>query len=97
MAEFQEGNQKGRRGRPKGALNKRSLLPKALSKEAIKQLKSRVLEGDMVAIKFVLDRVYPALKPITPDDSIDHKLIEARIKETAEFEERLRALEDAKK
>ncbi|MBV7314758.1 hypothetical protein [Shewanella sp. NIFS-20-20] len=96
MAEFETGNKKGA-GRPKGALNKRSLLPKSLSKEAIKQLEGKVLEGDMVAIKFVLDRFYPALKPITPENSIDHQLIDVRIKEAYEFEQRLKVLEDAQK
>ncbi|QIR13927.1 hypothetical protein [Shewanella aestuarii] len=94
MPEFEAGNKRAR-GRPVGAKNKRSLLPKSLSKEAIKQLEGKVLEGDMVAIKFVLDRVYPSLKPVTQSDSLDGKLIEARLKEITEFDERLRALENA--
>jgi hypothetical protein len=41
----------------------------------------------------VLKRISPALKPITPEDSLDGHMLALKIKEVSEFEERLLNLE----
>lgn len=92
MPEFEQGNKQGR-GRPKGSKNAKQILPKQLTDEAIQQLENKIKEGDTQAILFVLNRVYPSLKAITPEGSLDAQLLEIKIKEADEFEKRLEALE----
>jgi hypothetical protein len=92
MLGFEQGNKQGR-GRPKGSKNAKLILPKQLTDKAIEQLENKVKDGDTQAILFVLNRVYPTLKAITPEGSLDAQLLEIKIKEAEEFEKRLEALE----
>jgi len=90
---FSKDNQPKGRGRPKGSRNKRSLIDEATQEKAKSQLQDAVEAGEQWAILAVLDRIMPKLKPITPTGSLDGDLLAAKIKEVAEFEERLAALE----
>ncbi|MCY9822475.1 DUF5681 domain-containing protein [Aeromonas media] len=90
---FQKGQSGNPAGRPKGAKGKRAQIPDGLTADALTQLATKVAEGDTQAIKMVLDRVIPALKAVTPIGSLDAELLQMKIKEMAEFEERLAALE----
>jgi len=101
MAEFKTGNKKAV-GRPRGSKNAKTLLPKTLTDEALKQLKAKVQAGDLTAITFTLNRIYPALKPTATASELEltkaqTELTKFKIKELAEFEQRLHALEDAQK
>ena len=49
--------------------------------------------GDVQAIRLVLDRTIPALKAVTPESSLDGELMALKIRELAEFEQRLAAIE----
>lgn len=81
------------RGRVKGSKNKRSQFTKLLTDEALKQVTAAVASGESWAIQLVINRTHPQLKAITPVDSLDGELLQAKIKEVAEFEQRLLALE----
>lgn len=50
--------------------------------------------GDIDAARLVFDRIFPKLKPITPMDSLDAEYLQAKIKQVAELEERIAALEE---
>lgn len=80
--------------RTKGALGKRSILPKSLTADALVHLTRMVSDGDQKAVLFVMEREYPALKAITPADSIDADYIRAKIFELTELEKRIAALEE---
>lgn len=94
MPQFTTDNQpKAKRGRPKGSKNAKTLLPKKVFDMAVDQLEAKVLGGDLQAILWILNRKYPALKPITSTDSLDGEMLQARIFEVTELEERLLELE----
>ena len=93
MAKFSEHNQPQGRGRPKGSKDKRSQFSDSMTKTALAQLSEAVTQGESWAITLVVSRTHPALKTITPKDSLEGELLAAKIKEVAEFEERLNALE----
>ncbi|MBO0408872.1 hypothetical protein [Aeromonas hydrophila] len=80
-------------GRPKGSLGKRNQLSANLVDEALQQLRAAVEAGDMYAVKLVIERAYPALKPVTPEHSIDAELLELKIRSMREVEERVAKLE----
>lgn len=81
-------------GRPVGSKNTtRRILPKSLSDSAMVQLTRMVDNGEWDAIRFTLERIYPSLKAITPANSIDARVLEARINDLVEFDRRLAALE----
>jgi hypothetical protein len=94
MAKFTADNQPKGRGRPKGSPNARGKISSTIAAEAMAQLEKAVFSGESWAINEVLKRLSPTLKPITPEDSLDGEMLAAKIKEVAEFEERLKALED---
>ncbi len=94
MPQFQKGNTAGR-GRPVGSKNVRASLPSSLCKRALEKLTEAVEAGESWACQEVLKRVYPALKPITPHNSLDGELLSERVKEIREFENRLVVLEQA--
>jgi len=101
MAQFKAGNKKGA-GRPRGSRNAKTLLPKKLTDEALRQLEEKVKAGDLTAITFTLNRIYPALKPTATGAEKEQtiaqtELIKLRSLELSEFEERLNALEEAQK
>jgi hypothetical protein len=83
----------GRGGARPGAGRKRSPLPKELTDSALVRLAKLVDAGDVGAVKMVIDRSFPALKSITPTGTLDAQLLQLKIKELGEFEERLAALE----
>ncbi|EBD6766780.1 hypothetical protein M7793_22270 [Enterobacter hormaechei subsp. hoffmannii] len=83
----------GHGGARAGAGRKRSPLPKQLTDNALKRLSELVEEGDVQAVRMVIDRSFPALKSITPIGTLDAELLKLKIKELSEFEERLAALE----
>ncbi len=93
MARFEKGNTQGR-GRPKGSRNVRQGIPSTLTKRAVEKLTEAVEAGESWACQEVLKRVYPCLKPITPENSLDGGLIQLKIKELKDFEQRLVLLED---
>jgi D-serine dehydratase len=93
MSKFSKDNQPANRGRPKGAKNKRGQFSEKLSNEAIQKLEQAVAQGEQWAIIEVLKRVAPPLKAVTPDDSLDGRMLEAKIFEITELEERLAELE----
>lgn len=80
-------------GRPKGSKTK-VYIPKVLLSDAMAKLAVAVGAGEAWAIQAVLDRHVPKLKAVTPEDSIDARMIEARIFELVEMEKRLTALEE---
>lgn len=80
--------------RPKGALNKRPGIPKVLLTDAMAKLAVAVGAGESWAIQAVLDRHMPKLKAVTPEDSLDARVLEARIFELVEMDKRLTALEE---
>lgn len=80
-------------GRPKGSKTK-VYIPKVLLSDALAKLAVAVGAGEAWAIQAVLDRHVPKLKAVTPEDSIDARMIEARIFELVEMEKRLTALEE---
>lgn len=90
---WKSGESGNKKGRPKGSKNKRSLINESLQKEAMAKLSDAVSSGEAWAIQAVLDRTMPKLKQITPDNSLDGEYLAAKIKEVAEFEARLAALE----
>lgn len=90
---YQPGESGNATGRPKGALGKRNQLPATLTAEALKQLQAAVDAGDMHAVKLVIERSYPALKPVTPEHSIDAELLELKIRSLRDVEERVEKLE----
>ena len=90
---FSPGKSANPTGRPRGAKGKRLQLPPDLTTEAIAALAEAVAAGDVQAIRLVLDRTIPALKSVTPDASLDGELMALKIKELAEFEKRLAAIE----
>lgn len=83
----------GRGGARPGAGRKRSPLPKKLTDSALVKLGELLEAGDVAAVKMVIDRSFPALKSITPTGTLDAQLLQLKIKELGEFEERLAALE----
>ena len=90
---FQRGQSGNPAGRPRGAKGKRLQLPSELTSDAIAALAEAVAGGDVQAIRLVLDRTIPALKAVTPEWSLDGELMALKIRELAEFEERLAAIE----
>jgi hypothetical protein len=84
---------KGRRGRPKGSKNKRMTISETLAEKTLNQLTQAVDMGEAWAVQAVLDRVAPKLKAITPEQSLDGALLQLRILEIRELEERILALE----
>ena len=90
---FQRGQSGNPAGRPRGAKGKRLQLPSELTSDAITALAEAVAGGDVQAIRLVLDRTIPALKAVTPESSLDGELMALKIRELAEFEQRLSAIE----
>ena len=90
---FQRGQSGNPTGRPRGAKGKRLQLPSELTSDAITALAEAVAGGDVQAIRLVLDRTIPALKAVTPESSLDGELMALKIRELAEFEQRLAAIE----
>lgn len=81
-------------GRPKGSKNKRQELKQPLINKALRHFDLAVDQGEQWAIQAVIERQFPKLKAITPHNSLDAKLIEARIFELTELEQRLLVLEN---
>jgi hypothetical protein len=90
---FSKTNQPVNNGRPKGSKNKRGQFSKELTEQALEQLTVAVNQCESWAIQEVLKRTHPALKPITPEDSLDGDMLALKMKEISEFEQRLNALE----
>jgi hypothetical protein len=93
MAKFTAENQPQNRGRKKGTKNRKIAISETLSQKTLERLTQAVDQGESWAVQAVLDRVAPKLKAITPDQSLDGQLIQARILEIRDLEQRLLALE----
>ena len=92
---FRKGESGNPAGRPKGAKGKRNQIPEELTADALAKLAALVAEGDTQAVRMVLDRVIPTLRAVTPENSLDGKLIAAKLAELETFEARIAALEEA--
>lgn len=90
---FSATNQPANNGRPKGSRNKRGQFSKELTTQALEQLTLAVSNGEAWAVQEVFKRTHPALKSITPTDSLDGEMLMLKMKEIEEFEQRLIALE----
>ena len=90
---YRKGQSGNPAGRPKGAKGKRAQIPPEVTADALKRLAEAVAGGDVQAIRLVLDRTIPALKAVTPESSLDGELMALKIRELAEFEQRLAAIE----
>jgi hypothetical protein len=95
MAKFSSTNQPERRGRPPGTPNKRTSAFRKAGNQLLDDLMQRALNGDDEAAKMVLAFI-PKPKAFTEADTLDGKLIEARIFELTELEQRIAALEQMK-
>jgi len=84
---------KNKIGRPVGSKNKRSQFSDTMTKVALEKLNLALNEGEQWAVETVLKRTHPQLKAITPRDSIDGEYLTLKMKEIAEFEQRLAVLE----
>jgi hypothetical protein len=74
MARFKKGESGNKNGRPKGALNKSTLAAQELMAGELEGITRKciemALEGDLTAIKLILDRSVPTMKPIDQTVSI---------------------------
>jgi hypothetical protein len=100
MAAFTKENQPAKAGRKKGSLNKKSSFPDTLQKSALAQLTLAVANGESYAIQIVMQRCYPALKPVSVGAELDNlmantELTNFKIKELSDFEKRIEELEQA--
>jgi hypothetical protein len=93
MAQFSTTHQPAGKGRPKGSKNVRGKLTKEITEDTMDQLALAVKKGEPWALQEVLKRISPALKAITPVDSLDGEMLTMKIKEIQELEQRLTALE----
>jgi len=93
MAKFSKTNQPESNGRPVGSKNKRSQFSDTMTNKAIEQLEAALNEGQQWAVEAILKRTHAPLKAITPEHSLDADFIKLKIKEIAEFDERIQALE----
>jgi hypothetical protein len=93
MPKFTADNQPEGRGRKQGSKNKKSLIDELTQQAAKDKLSEAVQNGEPWAIQAVLDRVQPKLKPCTPLGTLDAELLEAKIFEISELEQRLAELE----
>ena len=93
MAQFSKDNQPVNRGRKRGSKNKSLLLPAKITEEAISQLQEAVKAGDLKAILWTLDRTHPSIKPVTDRSSLDGEMLQLKIKEITELEQRIAELE----
>lgn len=91
---FSSTNQPANNGRPKGSKNVRGKITKEMSEKALQKLDDALNNGETWAIQEVVKRTHPALKPITPSNSLDGQMLTMKIKEIEEFEQRLLALEN---
>lgn len=96
MAKFSSTNQPANRGRPKGTKNKRSVINESLQTAALQELEKAVLSGESWAVQTVMDRIAPKLKAVTPENSLDAQMLQAKIREITELEERIAKLEGLK-
>lgn len=96
MAKFTKDNQPEGRGRPTGSQNKQKAEFRKGGKQLLNDLMERALNGDDEAAKLVLPFLSKP-KAYTEQDTLDGQLLEARIKEITELEQRLEALEQAAK
>ena len=72
---------KGQSGNPTGRKKgTKSVMPKKLVNSAMKQLEDAVMRGEKWAIKEVLNRSFPVIKPITAPDTPEHLKEVARAK-----------------
>ena len=79
--------------RPKGSKNKRQELKQPLINKALEHFAVAVEKGEQWAVMAVIERQFPKLKAVVPNNSAEHKLIEARVFETYEFKKLLDDLE----
>ncbi|MEZ9130387.1 DUF5681 domain-containing protein [Vibrio breoganii] len=90
---FEKGKSGNAAGRPKGTKNKASYIDESTKADAKSQLAEAVKSGEEWAIKVVIERCAPKLKPVTPEDSLDGQMLKLKILEITEIAERLAELE----
>ena len=91
--QFSKDQQPIKNGRPKGSRNVKSQFSAAMTKTALEQLQAALDKGEQFAIDLVLKRTHPLMKPVTPVDSLDGKILQAKLLEMTELEQRIKALE----
>ena len=96
MAKFTKDNQPEGRGRPVGSQNKQKAEFRRGGRKLLDNLMARALDGCDEAAKLVLPFIAKP-KPYTEICSLDGELLQARIKEITELEQRLEALEQSAK
>ena len=96
MAKFSKEHQPNadKRGRPVGSQNKQKAEFRAQGKQLLHDLMTRALAGDDESAKMILPFISKP-KPHTEITTLDGQLLQARIKEITELEQRLEALEQA--
>jgi len=82
-------------GRKPGSKNKRGFIDASTQEAAKQHLQDAVKAGEQWAIIEVLKRMEPPLKAITPDDSLDGKVLELKIQEATDLADRITKLEEA--
>jgi hypothetical protein len=92
--QFKPGNRYGIKGRPKGILDRRLRLNKALMADGDALLavtKAKALEGDMMAMSLLLPRMMPTLKP---EGSPVRFALDASLETSKQIEAVLQAMAD---
>ena len=90
MAFTSENQPQNRKPRGKG---KKGVIADMTTEAALAKLAEAVEAGEPWAITLVIDRSVPKLKAITPPESLDGELLQAKITELTELEQRIAALE----
>ena len=93
MTQFSKDHQPAKAGRKVGSKNKRSQFSDRMTADAIKKLDEALEQSEQWAIECVLKRTHPALRPVTPTESLDGDYLRAKIFEISELQARIEALE----
>lgn len=69
MARFKPGQSGNPKGRPKGSYTKQLTALRQAADEILPSLIEKAKAGDMEAIRLIIDRAVPKLKPVTPAEA----------------------------
>ena len=71
MTKFQPGESGNPAGRPKGATSKQLAYLRGAANRLLPLMFDRALGGDFEAMRFLLDRALPKMRPISPPEAFD--------------------------